>query len=103
MVVFAVGLGVFALVAGSVGLDLNRGVRLGILTFVFFFVIAAYLFFKIENWGYLPIIASIVYTILPDLILGPEDDILALILGALISGIWAWRTSKRGNPAKLID
>ena len=91
----AVILSVAVWIAGWAGMDFKRGTIVAVATFVFFFVIAAYLFLKVQNWGLLPIIASVVYTILPDLIIGPEDDLVVLVVGALISGVIAWRTQRQ--------
>jgi len=102
-IVAAVVLGVAALVAGSIGMDLRRGAIVGVATFVFFFTIAAYLFLKINNWGMLPVIAGMVYTILPDVILGPEDDLLAVLLGAVISAVLAWRSQRSKKSAELTE
>jgi hypothetical protein len=68
---------------------------LSIGTFVFFFAISIYWFLKIRDYSWFPAIAAGIYTIVPDLILGPEDDILVLILGGVISGLLAYRKEKQ--------
>ena len=63
--------------------------------FVFFFAIAIYWFLKMRDFSWFPAIAAGIYTVLPDLIFGPEDDILVLILGGVISGLLAYRREKQ--------
>ena len=82
------------------GINLKTGAILGIGAFAFFFVISLYLFVTIKNWAWLPVIFSTVYAVLPDIILGPEDDAVVLVIGALISGFLAYR---RGLMPELED
>lgn len=80
---------------GWIGRDFRTGAVLGAATFVFFGALAAYQFIKIRDWAWLPAVAGGVYAILPDMIAGPSDDIGAILLGAVISGVIGWRRGKR--------
>lgn len=79
---------------GSIGLDLRSGTILGVGFFAFFFILAVYMFITIKDYSWFPALLAGAYSILPDFILGPEDDILALIIGAGLSGILAWRKTR---------
>ena len=79
---------------GDAALDLRTGAILGIGSFVFFFSVAIYLFIKVRDWAWIPMILSTLYAVLPDIILGPEDDILLLVLGGVVSALLAWRRDK---------
>ena len=49
-----------------------------------------------------PAVVGGLYAVLPDLMAGPGDDVAVLALGAVISGIWSWRRSRRGDlPAEI--
>lgn len=86
----------------SFKLDVKMALGIGIGVFILFSSIALILFFSVKNWSWLPAILGGVYAILPDLILGPEDDIVALALGVVISGLLAWRRERRRElPAKV--
>lgn len=110
----ALALAVLALIAGGIGevvnylggnsfgVGIRSGLILGVGAFIFFFVVAVYLFVTIRNFSWFPAIAAGVYAVLPDLIIGPEDDIVVLILGGLISGLLAWRQT-RGVEGKKLD
>lgn len=110
----ALALAVLALIAGGIGevvnylggnsfgVGIRSGLILGVGAFIFFFVVAVYLFVTIRNFSWFPAIAAGVYAVLPDLIIGPEDDIVVLILGGLISGLLAWRQT-RGAEGKKLD
>ncbi len=80
---------------GDTWLSLRSGTILAIGIFSFFFMISIYWFIKIKNYAWLPMIFSTLYAVLPDIILGPEDDIGALILGTILSGVMAWRQNKK--------
>ncbi len=82
---------------GDAALDLRVGAILGIGAFVFFFSISLYLFIKVRDWAWIPMILSTLYAVLPDIILGPEDDILLLVLGGVVSALLAWRRDKSGK------
>lgn len=79
----------------SFKLNVNMALGIGIGIFILFSTFALILFLSLKNWSWLPAILGGVYTILPDLIFGPEDDIVALILGIVISGLLAWRRERR--------
>jgi hypothetical protein len=96
--VAAIGLGVFAWVGGWIGRDFRTGSILGIAAFMFFFVLAAYFFLKIRDWALLPAVAGGIYAVLPDVIFGQGDDIIAIILGAGISLLLAWRRERNLKP-----
>ncbi|MBW8012321.1 MAG: hypothetical protein FVQ83_13995 [Chloroflexi bacterium] len=83
------------------GISLKSGLIIGVGALVFFFVLAVYMFITIRNYAWFPAIAAGVYTVLPDLIIGPEDDIVVLLLGGLISGLLAWRQSQGAGVEKL--
>ena len=53
------------------------------------------MFMTIRDYAWLPAVFGGIYAVLPDLFVGPADDLGALALGALISGIWSWRRSKK--------
>ena len=52
-----------------------------------------------ENWAWLPAIASAIYAILPDFFLGPGDDAGVLVVGALITGVLTYRQENSKNGA----
>ena len=79
----------------SFGLSVKTTTVIAFVIFMIFFAISLIMFISIRDWSWLPAIAGGVYTILPDLILGPEDDIIAMVLGVVISGLLAWRKGKR--------
>ncbi len=79
----------------SFGLSVKTATVMAAAIFVIFFAISLVMFISIRNWSWLPAIAGGVYTILPDVILGPQDDIIAMVLGVVISGLLAWRKGKR--------
>ncbi|MDH5507799.1 MAG: hypothetical protein OEZ02_11325 [Anaerolineae bacterium] len=84
----------------SFGLDLRTGTILGVGAFVFFFVLAVYMFIQVKEYSWFPAILSGAYAVLPDIFLGPEDDIVVLILGAVISGLLVWRKERAGKLLK---
>lgn len=79
----------------SLGINVQTGLYIAIGVFVVLFAASVFFLISIRNWAWLPAIAGGVYTILPDLILGPEDDILALVLGVLVSGLLAHIKDRR--------
>lgn len=87
--------GVTAYLVGRNQLDSRGGTIMGVSVFVFFFVIGAYLFWRVENWTWLPLILGVGYVIVPEFILGPADDLLAVVLGAVITGVLNYRKQKR--------
>ena len=90
-------------VFGWIGRDLRTGAVLGISVFVFFGALATYQFIKIRDWAWLPAVAGGVYAVLPDLMLGPADDVGAILLGAALSGLLAWRRGKTAQPTAFDD
>ncbi len=86
----------------SFKLNVSLALGIGVGIFILFSAIALILFFSVKNWSWLPAILGGAYAILPDLIFGPEDDIVALALGVVISGLLAWRRERRkALPAKV--
>ena len=91
-------LAVVALIGGWIGWDFRTGAILSIGFFAFFAVLAAYMFITIRDYAWLPAVFGGLYAVLPDLMAGPTDDVVALLLGAVISGVWSWRRGKRALP-----
>ena len=54
------------------------------------------MFVTIKDYAWFPAVVGGLYAVLPDLMAGPGDDVVVLATGALISGIWSWRRSRRG-------
>ena len=94
-------LAVASLLAGGIGelIAFKLGLYIAIGVFVVLFAAAVFFFLSIRNWAWLPAIAGAVYTILPDLIIGPEDDIVAMVLGVLVSGLLAHIKDRREEGA----
>lgn len=82
---------------GWIGRDFQTGALLGLGTFVLFGGLAIYQFVKIRDYAWLPAVAGGIYAILPDIILGPTDDIWVLVGGAAISGLLSWRKRRRAT------
>jgi hypothetical protein len=80
------------------GLNLKSGGVIGLGAFLVSAALAVFMFFQVRNLAWLPTILAGVYTILPDLIAGPSDDIGALLFGAVLSGLLAWRQNKKSLP-----
>lgn len=109
--ILALGLAALALVSGGVGeliqrlgggtawVDLKTGAFIAIGVFALFAILAAVMFLSVRDWAWFPAIIGGVYTILPDLIIGPEDDALALVLGVVVSGLLAWRNQQKEQKA----
>ena len=87
----------------SFGLSVKTTTVMAFVIFIIFFAISLIMFISIRDWSWLPAIAGGVYTILPDVIFGPEDDIIALVLGVVISGLLAWRKGKRESLPGEVD
>jgi len=79
----------------SFGLSVKTATVMAFVIFMIFFAVSLVMFISVRDWSWLPAIAGGVYTILPDIILGPQDDIIAMVLGVVISGLLAWRKGKR--------
>lgn len=104
--ILAMGIAILALVAGGVGslveaaggslfgLNIKTGATIGLTAFVISAGLAVYMFVQIKDLSWLPTIIAGVYTILPDVIAGPADDIGALVIGAALSSLLAWRQKK---------
>jgi uncharacterized iron-regulated membrane protein len=105
----AMGIAILSLVLGGVGsaveamggslfgLNLKSGAIIGSVAFAVSTLLAVYMFFQVRNLAWLPTIVAGVYAILPDILAGPADDIGALILGATLSGLLAWRQQRKTN------
>lgn len=85
---------IFGIGGWVIGGDFGSGFTVALGTFFFFAALAAYMFITIKDYAWLPAVAGGVYAILPDLLLGPADDIVVVILGVVISSIWSWRRSQ---------
>jgi hypothetical protein len=100
LLIVGMALGVVAWLAAWAGFDWKRGLIVGAGVFAFFLVLAAYSFLKIRDWSWLPVVLGSLYAVLPDVVLGPQDDLLALLAGAVLSGLLGWwrqrRADKRG-------
>ena len=94
-------LALIALFWGWIGWDFRTGALLSGGFFVFFLAIAAYMFITIRDYAWLPAVFGGLYTVLPDLIAGPVDDIGVLAFGALLSGVISWRRSRREAVPKM--
>ena len=98
LTIFSGGIGsIISSFGGEAWLSLRSGTILAVGTFAFFFVISIYWFIKIKNYAWLPMIFSTLYAVLPDIILGPEDDIGALFLGVILSGAMSWRQNRKAK------
>ena len=95
--VMAGGLGqlVESLGGNAWGIDLGLGIKIAAVVFVVLFVAAIAFFISIRDWTWFPAIAGGIYAVVPDLIIGPEDDALAILVGVLASGILAQLKSRR--------
>jgi len=93
--VSALFLAVAALVGGWIGWDFRTGAILSVGTFAIFAILAIYMFVTIKDYAWFPAVIGGLYAVLPDLVAGSIDDIGVLALGAIISGVWSWRKSRR--------
>jgi hypothetical protein len=87
----------------GLGFDLKTGAIVAGIVFILFFALALVMFISIKDLSWLPAIVGGVYTVLPDLIVGPEDDVVALVLGVAISGFLAYRQQKKGEGLPEIE
>ena len=85
LVVGGVGELVTMLGGNSLGFNFRTGLIVGGVVFGLLFLTAIYFFIRIRDWSWFPAIISGVYTILPDIIPGPEDDIAAMVVGVVLS------------------
>jgi hypothetical protein len=99
-------LAVVSLLAGGIGemvkllggeslFNFKAGIYVAIGLFLLLFIAAMVMFISIRDWSWLPAIFGGVYTILPDLIVGPEDDVVALVLGVVVSGLLSYISERR--------
>jgi hypothetical protein len=95
----SVALAFAAFFGGWIGWEFRVGVILGLGAFAFFLVLAGYMFVTIRDYSWLgvtiPGVLGGLYTIVPDLLLGNVDDIFALVLGAVISGLLYYRRDRK--------
>lgn len=113
--ILGLGLAVVSLLAGgigqvvvflggdSLGINLKSGLIAAVIVFALLFISAMYFFISIRDWAWLPAIAGGVYAVLPDLILGPEDDIVAMLAGVGISGLLSYLDYRRGKKSTEIS
>ena len=99
----ALFLAVAALFGGWIGWDFRTGAILSIAFFAFFAVLAAYMFITIEDYAWFPAVIGGLYAVLPDLMAGPTDDVIALALGAVVSAIWSWRRGRRAARTEVVE
>ncbi len=88
---------------GWIGWNFRTGAILSTGFFAFFLALALYMFITIRDYAWLPAVFAGMYAILPDMIAGPVDDIGVLALGALISGVWSWRRSKKESDPQIFQ
>lgn len=74
--------------------EYQAGALLGLAVFVLFAGLAVYQFVRVRDWAWLPAVAGGLYAVLPDLILGPADDIGAILLGAVLTAVLSWRRGR---------
>ncbi len=99
---FAGGVGELVTFLGgdSLGINLKVGLYIAIGVFVVLFAAAIVMFVSVRDWAWIPAILGGVYAILPDLMIGPQDDIFAVIGGVLLSAALNYFTQRRsGNTA----
>ena len=109
--ILGLGLAVVSLLAGgigelvtflggdSLGVNLKSGGIVAGVMFGLLFLSAIYFFISLRDWSWLPAIAGGVYAVLPDLILGPEDDVIAMAAGVGISGLLSYLQSRRDKKS----
>lgn len=93
LVVALLGAAVVNVVGWGAG-EYRIGAIAGLVVFVVFAGLAAYHFIKVRDWAWLPAVAGGLYAVLPDLILGPVDDIGAILFGAALTGFMSWRRKR---------
>jgi hypothetical protein len=85
----------------SLGIDFRLGLYIAAGVFGLLFLASIGFFISIRNWSWLPAIAGGIYAVVPDLILGPEDDAAALIVGVAASGLLAYLKNRREQKFRL--
>jgi len=102
---FALIFPVAALAIGWIGWDLKTGAMAALVTLGVLAVPAAALFLTVRNpsaWvSSLPMLMGMLYTILPDAVLGGFDDGAVFTLGALLSFL-LWRKKEANLPIWLL-
>lgn len=86
-------LSVVSLAIGWIGWDFRTGAIAALATFAVCFLLAGLLLATVKDMSWfavgLPISLGIVYTVLPDFIVGPFDDAAMMTAGALMTfGLW---------------
>ncbi len=94
----AIVFSVLTFLGGWIGWEFRVGLTLGLGSLLFFLALALYMFITIQDYSWLtvtiPAVLAGAYTIMPDVILGPADDLAALILGAVLSAALVWYREK---------
>lgn len=113
--IFGLVLAVISVLVGGIGemvrffggetqISFNLGLYIAIGVFAVLFIAAFVMFVSIRDWSWIPAILGGVYAILPDLIVGPEDDLLAVLFGAALSGLLNYLTGRHrrrsGAPSR---
>jgi formate hydrogenlyase subunit 3/multisubunit Na+/H+ antiporter MnhD subunit len=83
------------LLGGETLFNFRLGLIAAIVLFSLLFLMAVYFFISIRDWSWLPAIAGGVYAVAPDIIFGPQDDLLALIGGVVVSVLLSWIDNRR--------
>lgn len=103
LLVGGIGQVVESLGGDALGINFRTGLYVAIGILVVLFGASIYFFVSIRNWAWLPAIAGGVYAVLPDLILGPEDDALAMVGGVVLSGLLSYlrgRVEQKVSPGR---
>lgn len=93
LVIALLGAALVNIIGWSAG-EYRFGALAGLAVFVVFAILAAYHFIKVRDWAWLPAVAGGLYAVLPDLILGPVDDLGAILFGAALTGFMSWRRKR---------
>ncbi len=101
LLVGGIGQLVESLGGNAAGISLRTSLYIAAGVFLVLFAAAIYFFASIKDWTWLPAIAGGVYAVLPDLILGPEDDAAAMVAGVALSGLLSWLRSRNVQRSKL--
>ena len=102
----AIGLGVMAWFGALIGLQMDRFSILAIGLGMFFLIVAAYAVLRVQDWALLPAVAGGIYAVLPEVYHGLEDDVLAIMLGAFLSGalaVWKQHRIRKREAQELLD
>jgi len=82
----------------SLGINFRTGLIGAFVVFGLLFLTALYFFISVRDWSWIPAILGGVYAILPDIVLGPQDDVAALTLGVVASAVLNYFMNRRGQP-----